>query len=151
MSDNKLEKYLKLRDSVKDVNMNNILDKILSGEEISNRETDFLSKYEDVLDLELSDLSYLSKNITFNKISDLIDKGKKVLCDLCDRNGKINNYILSIDNNFESDICTLISNKGDKITLNDNFLYNIKYNFKKDIYVLTKQDEFFEKIEIDNE
>lgn len=149
MYNNNLDKYLKLRDSIKDINLNNILDKILSGEEISDREVEFLSKYEDVLDLELSDLSYLSKNITFNKISDLINKDKKVLCDLCDRNGKINNYILSIDNNFENDICTLTSNKGDKIILSDNFLYNIKYNFKKDIYILSKQDEFYEKIEIE--
>ena len=40
---------------------------------------------------------------------------------------------------------------NEKHTLEDRFLYNIIYNIKKDEYSLESQDEYFEKIEANNE
>lgn len=147
----KWSKYLTLRESVKDDELNRILDKISSHQKLTSREEEFLSKYDQIMDKDLTDMSHLSKNTVFDKISELLEKGKKVICDLYDKDGQINDEIVSVENDFENDTCLLHLKHGDKTQLHDRFLYNINYDFNHDTYSLNSQDEFFEKIPVSDE
>jgi hypothetical protein len=141
-------KYLSLRESVKDDELNRILDKISSHQKLSDREEQFLAKFDQVVDTDLSDMSHLSKNTAFDKVSNLLERGKKVICDLYDKDGQINDQIISVENDFESETCILNLKHGDEAELNDRFLYTINYDFSHDTYSLRSQDEFFEKLPV---
>jgi len=93
----------------------------------------------------------LSKNVAFKRVKQLLDSQKKVICDLHDRDGKIGLQIIDIENDIEKDFCKVILKEGVIAKLKDNFLYNIIYNLKKNLYSLTEQDEYFEKIEHSND
>jgi hypothetical protein len=146
----KILKYYLFGESVKEMEMNRILDKVSDKFKLSEREKRFLDLYQNTKDDDMKDFLYLSKNSTFNKISSLLEKGKKVICDLHDRNGKIGLSIIGVTNSFEGDSCTVTMKGGDKHSLHDKFLYNIIYNTKKDEYSLQEQDEYFEPIKIEN-
>jgi hypothetical protein len=92
------------------------------------------------------DFMYISKNYTFNKIQELLDNKKVIICDLHDRDGKIGLKIIGITNSFTDDDCIVTMKGGIEHKLLDKFLYNIIYNTKKDEYYLEEQDEYFEKI-----
>lgn len=77
MKQQNFKKYMVLRESSKDKVLNTILDKISSGNKITNVEETFLSKYDTILDIDISDLSHLSMSSTFLKISGLLGVGKK--------------------------------------------------------------------------
>ena len=142
----KILKYYLFGESVKEMEMNRILDKVSNKSKLSEREKRFLDLYQNTKEEEMQDFLYLSKNSTFSKISSLLEKGKKIICDLHDRNGKIGLVITGISNSFEDDSCVVIMKGDNKHTLHDKFLYNIIYNTKKDEYSLQEQDEYFEKI-----
>ena len=143
--------YFNLRESLKEVELNQILDKISKKMKLTYGEESFLSKFGKVKDDDLKDYKMLSMQSTFEKISDLINNNKKVICDLYDKNGKIGIQIISIYNDYENEICILELKNGEKIDLKDNYLYNIIYNIQKDSYSLQAEDEFFEKIPVKNE
>lgn len=151
MDNNILTKYISLRGSLKDEEVNRILEKIIDHKDITLKEQEFLSKYDEIVESDLLDLSHLSKNVTFDKIVKLLERGKKVICDLYDKNGQINDEIISIQNDFEHEECILKLKHGETAKLSDRFLYNIDYNIKKDIYSVKSQDEYFEKIEINKD
>jgi hypothetical protein len=142
----KLVDYYLLGKSLKEIEMNRILDKIYKKIKISDKEKRFLDLYNQTSDEEGRDLMFLSKNSTFRKVKDLLDKDKKVICDLHDRDGKIGLPIIDITNDIESSTCDVIM-KNETHQLHDRFLYNIIYNNKKKEYSLQEQDEYFEKIE----
>ncbi len=142
----KLIKYYILGESLKEIEMNRILDKIYKKLKITSKEKVFLDLYNHTSNDDDKDLMYLSKNSTFRKVKDLLDRGKKVICDLHDRDGKIGLPIIDISNNIESETCDVIM-KNENHQLHDKFLYNVIYNTKKDEYSLQEQDEYFEKIE----
>jgi len=147
----KILKYYLFGESVKEMEMNRILDKVSVKSKLSDREKRFLDLYQiNKDDEEMKDFLYLSKNTAFNKISSLLEKGKKVICDLHDRNGKIGLQVTGITNSFEDDSCTVVMKGNNKHDLHDKFLYNIIYNTKKDEYSLQEQDEYFEPIKIEN-
>ena len=143
--------YFNLRESLKEVELNQILDKISKKMKLTYGEESFLGKFGKVKDDDLKDYKMLSMQSTFEKISDLINNNKKVICDLYDKNGKIGIQIISIYNDYENEICILELKNGEKIDLKDNYLYNIIYNIQKDSYSLEAEDEFFEKIPVKNE
>ena len=143
--------YLNLRESLKEVELNQILDKISKKLKLTYGEESFLNKFGKVKDDDLKDYKMLSMQSTFEKISDLINNNKKVICDLYDKYGKIGIQIISIYNDYENEICILELKNGEKIDLKDNYLYNIIYNIQKDSYSLEAEDEFFEKIPVKNE
>ena len=147
----KWSKYLTLRESVKDDKLNRILDKISDGKKLTPREEDFLKKYDEIVDSEISDFTHLSKNTSFDKLQELLSKNKKVICDLYDKDGKINDQIVSVENDFENETAILNLKHGDKNELSDRFLYNILYDFNTDSYSLKAQDEFYEKLPIKND
>jgi hypothetical protein len=147
----KLIKYYLLGESVKEIELNRILDKINFKKKLSDKEINFLNLYQITRDDDMKDFMYLSKNSTYDKIKDLLDKEKKVICDLCDKYGKIGLKIVDIENDFEEDECILHLKGDEKFILEDKFLYNLIYNKNKDEYSLQEQDEYYEKIEAINE
>ena len=142
----KLVDYYVLRKSLKEIEMNRILEKIYKKIKISTKEKKFLDLYNRTTEEVGKDLMLLSKNATFRKTKELLDKGKKVICDLHDRDGRIGLEILELNNDIESATCDIIM-KNEKQQLHDRFLYNIIYNSKKKQYSLQEQDEYYEKIE----
>jgi hypothetical protein len=143
--------YLSLRNSLKDDHLNQILDKIHSGEMISKSEGIFLQKFDSIIESDQRDYSHLSKNQVFDKICYLLDSGKNVVCNLYDKDGIINDKIIKIENFFEKDCCVLTLKHGEVAKLFDKFLYKLSYNIKKNEYYLESQDEYFEKIIHNNE
>ena len=149
MNFSKFIKHYILRESIKDIEMNRILDKIYRNKELSDRERRFIDLYYQKLDDK--DYMYLSKNSTFDIISKLLKNNKKVICDLHDRNGKFGLPIISIVNDFEKESCVIIMKGDEKHELYDRFLYNIIYNNRKDEYSVQEQDEYFEKIPVNGD
>ena len=141
----------KMNESVRGEEMDRILDKISNGESLSDMENRFLNRFNTTTDNDFKDFSYLTRSDAFEKIRDILDNNKKVICDLFDSNGQIGIEILSIYNNFDTEKCYMILKNGEKIELRDNFLYNIIYSVKKDEYSLQSQDEYYERIPIKNE
>lgn len=142
----KIIKYYLFGKSIKEMEINKILDKISGKSKLPEKDKKLLDLYQSIKEEDMQDFLYLSKNSTFNKISSLLEKGIKVICDLHDRNGKIGLEIVEIINYIDDDSCA-ITVKGDiKHNLYDSFLYNIIYNIKKNEYSLQEQDEYFEKI-----
>lgn len=147
----KIIKYYLLGESLREIELNRILDKIGKKKKLSKRESDFLDLYQATREDEMKDFMLLSKNATFAKIKDILENDKKIICNLEDNNGKFGLLIISIENDFEEDNCIITMRGNEKHTLEDRFLYNIIYNIKKDEYSLESQDEYFEKIEANNE
>lgn len=132
--------------SLKDIEMNRILEKISDKKKLSVKEKEFLELYQSLTDDDFRDYVYLSKNSTFHKITQLLEKGKKVICDLHDKDGKIGLQIVAVENQFETETCKLTFKNETFYYLQDKFLYNLFYNIKKNEYSLQEQDEYFEKI-----
>ena len=139
-------KYYVLRESIKEIELNSILDKISNGKLLTDRENNFLNLYNDTLDSDLKDYSYLSRYLVTNKISEYLDRNKKIYCDLYDRDGKISQLILSVDK-----ITFKLTLKHGEYTMEYRYLYNLIYDIKKDQYSLTVQDEYFEEINVTND
>jgi hypothetical protein len=144
-------KYYLFNESVKEMELNKILDKVSNRKSLTARERNFLELYKTTREEDMKDFLYISKNSAFKKISELLEIGKKVICDLHDRNGKIGLEITGIENNFEEDTCIITMKGEEKHQLHDKFLYNLIYSIKKDQYSLQEQDEYFEKIESKDE
>lgn len=151
MTFKKFISYFKLNESLKEVRLNQILDKISKKVTLSKTEQEFLDHYDQTSDEDLMDYRLLSKETTFTKISNLLDEGKKVICNLFDRDGKIGIQIAQIYNNYEDEISIMTLKNGEKVKLKDNILYNIIYNTNKDEFSLEMEDEFFEKLPIKND
>lgn len=132
--------------TIKEQELNSILQKIHNGVYISDSERNFLMNFDVISEKELSDFSHLSKNQVFEKICSLINNNKKVICNLYDKDGKINEQIVSITNDFESESCILFLKHDIKYKICDNFLYKLTYDLQKDIYSLESNGEFYEKI-----
>lgn len=147
----KIIKYYLLGESLREIELNRILDMIGKKKKLSERERNFLDLYQSTREDEMKDFMLLSKNATFTKVKDLLENYKRIICNLEDNNGKFGLLITNIENDFEEDNCIISMRGNEKHTLEDRFLYNIIYNIKKDEYSLESQDEYFEKIEANNE
>ena len=147
----RLIKYYLLGESLKEIEMNKILDKISRKKKLTIREKNFLELYNETSEDDERDYMMLSKNVAFKRLKHLLDGGKKILCDLHDRNGKIGLQIIDLENDIENEFCEIKLKDQSIFKLQDKFLYNITYNLKKNLYSLTEQDEYFEKIEHTND
>jgi hypothetical protein len=143
----KVLKYYLLGESLKEIEINRILNKISKKSFITEREKNFIELYN--YKNEDKDLMYLSKNTTCERIKSFLDVGKKVICDLQDRDGQIALPILDLQNNYDDEFGLIIM-KNETHKLNDKFLYNLIYNKKLNRYSLQEQDEYFEKLEVRN-
>lgn len=92
------------------------------------------------------DYMMLSKNVTFYRLKDMLNKQVKIICNLKDRDGKIGEKLLDIKT--ENSSHKLILHKNTPCELSDRFLYNIKYNESKKVYSLEEHGEYFEKIKV---
>lgn len=115
----------------KDINMKGIFEVL---EEIAKRQ-----RYDD------RDYMLLSKNVTYEKVRQLLDNNKKVVCDIHDRDGLIGLLIQDVTNNIAKDECKVIM-RDMTILLNERFLYNIIYNVDKNRYSLQEQAEYMGKL-----
>ena len=143
--------YLSLSESLKEIELNKILDKISKSISLSSKEKEFLGKYDNIDDDDLKDFKMLSLQSTFEKLQKLIDVNKKVICNLIDKNGRIGIQITSLYSDYENEVYILNLKNGEKIELKDNYLYNIIYNLQRDTYYLETEEEFFEKLPVRNE
>ena len=150
MNIKKMIQHYILGDSLKEIEINRILNKICSKSKLTTKERSFLDLYNETQKLnDNRDYMLLSKSVVANRISELISKGKKVICDLHDRDGKIGLEIIDVRNDYDLDTYTLIMKSSIKQNLHDKFLYNLIYNIKKNLYSLQEHDEYYEKIEVD--
>jgi hypothetical protein len=143
----KVFKYYLLGESLKEIEIDRILSKISKESVLTDREKKFIDLYNHKNDDK--DLMYLSKNTTCERIKFFLDVGKKVICDLHDRNGLIGLPVLDVDNKYDEENGLIIM-KNENHELNDKFLYNLIYNKKLNRYSLQEQDEYFEKLEVRN-
>jgi hypothetical protein len=144
--------YYLLKKSVKEMEVSKIMNKISKNKDLTKREISFLELYKATTFKEdMKDFLYLSKNSTFSKILELLESDIKVTCNLHDRNGKFGLEIVKIENNFEEETCLITMKHEEYHKLHDKFLYNLIYSNKKNEYSLEEQDEYFEKIEKENE
>jgi len=139
-----------VNESVKDDELNRILDKMSEGKPLNDVEKRFLSMFDKSNEDDYKDFSYLTKNDAFDRIKDILSEGRKVICDLYEKN-KVGIEIVSVFNQFESESCFIVLKDGERIELKDNYLYNIVYDIKKDEYSLQSQDQYYEKIPIKDE
>jgi len=140
----------KIEESLKDKQLNRILDKLIKGD-ISPRERKFLDNYDERSDKDIMDFHMLDKLSTFNKITSIIEQNKKIICNLTDRNGKLGIEIQTITNNYRQQETIMFLANGEEVILKDNYLYNIIYNFQKDTYSLEEHEEYFEKIPVSSD
>jgi len=146
----KIERFIKyylFNESVKQMEVKRIMDKVSRKKQLTKREQSFLELYNSTQKEEMKDFLYLSKNSTFSKILELLEKRIKVICNLHDKNGKFGMEIIKIENNFEEETCTVTMVHDEHHKLHDKFLYNLIYNTKRNEYSLEEQDEYFEKLE----
>jgi hypothetical protein len=143
--------YFKFNESFKETRLNQILDKLSNRTKLTKQDQDFLDNYSQINDEDLMDYKMLSKESTYERINSLLMNDKKVICNLHDRDGRIGLEIKSIKNDFQTETSILTLKNGEKIELKDNILYNILHNQQKNEWSLEMEDEFFEKIPIDNE
>jgi hypothetical protein len=152
MNFKKFFSYFNLKESYfKDDKLNSILDKINKGLRITTREKEFLDNFEKSEDFDFQDYKMMTKNSAFNKIVELLENNKKIICNLTDRDGKIGLPIKHIHNDYRLEKMFMEISNGEKIELKDNFFYELNYNFDKDQYSLETSDEFFEKIPVKND
>lgn len=148
MSTKKVLKHYLLGESLKEIEINRILTKVSKKSTLNDREARFLELYNHINDDK--DLMHLSKNSTCERIKFFLDNGKKVICDLHDRNGLIGLPIIDINNNYDDEYGLIIM-KSETYQLKDSFLYNLVYDKKLNRYSLQEQDEYFEKLEVRND
>ena len=142
-------KYHLLNEKNKNMEFEKIMDKISKNKSISKKEKIFLKLF--TSKKIKKDYLYLSKNFTFYKIIELLEEDLIIICNLKDRDGKIGLKILKVENNFEEDTCKVIMENKVTHNLEDKYLYNLIYNIENNEYSLEEQDEYFEKIEFNND
>lgn len=128
-------------DNSKISELNQILDKISISKELSAREINFLENFDTIKDEDLKDYHYLSLIDLFYLICKL---NKSVICDIKDKDGKINQEIISVDYDYNNSQITLGLKHG-IYRLSDNNLYRMIYQFKHDNYSLDIESEYYEK------
>jgi hypothetical protein len=142
--------YFNLTNSIKEIELNKILDKIAKKVKLSKEEAKFLDSYQDIEEEDIKNLMLLTCQTTFEKLKNLIDKNKKVICNLSDRDGKLGIQINSVYCDYEHESYYLNLKNNQQVLLKDNLFYNIIYILQKDLYSLETEDEFFEKISVKN-
>lgn len=116
------------------IKMGNGLLNILSNKKVDNNHIDKNNLYKS--HLLLSDFQ------TLKIIDKLLDNKETVISNLCDRNGPVYDKIISIEGK------TVITEKKHHLTLSDNFLYNIHFDNKNNVFNLEEHDEYYEEIPV---
>lgn len=141
-------KYFNIKESFKEKRLNSILMKINNKEQLTKVEKEFLDRYNDINDEDIKDHMMITMSTAYNVISNILQKGTKIICNLTDRDGRINSEIKSIERDYENELCILTLKNGENFKMRDNFLYNIIYNIDNNDFSLEIHDEYFEKIPV---
>lgn len=141
-------KYNFIKETLKDRYLNQILEKIGMGKDITKGEREYLENF-DSNNFNPEDMSHLSNSQLIFKIEELLKNGSIIYCDLCDRDGKIGIKIQKTE--YINEDCYLILKNNEKVKLQDNLLYNIYYIVKENKYSIQQQDEYYEKVSIKND
>lgn len=149
MKVNKWIKHVIFKKSLKEIELDRILDKINDGEELTQRERRFLDLYKTSTSEDLQDYVFLTDKSVYQKLNDLLEKKVKVVCNLTDDKGNIGKEIISVFINYESDIIVLKLKGGSSLILRDHFFYSI-INMG-DYYTLESGERFIEKSELDRD
>ena len=80
MTFKKFLSYFKLDESLKEIRLNQILDKISKKIKLTKSEQEFLDHYDETSDEDIMDFKMLSKELTFSKIVELLESNKKIIC-----------------------------------------------------------------------
>lgn len=142
----KLELKFTSKSNIKLNELNQILDKISINQGLSEREMSFLQDYEEIDESELKDYNFLSLMDLFYIICKI---KKEIICDIKDKFGKINQQIKSVEY-LHDEYKIILGLKHGTFSLTDNFLYKLTYEFKHDNYSLDIENEYYEKIKLDN-
>jgi len=137
-----------LNETVKEVTLNKILDKLSKKKSISDIEKEFLDNFEKS---DGRDWRMISKEDLVKVVRNLLSKGEKVICNLHDRDGKIGLQVTEIVNKFGDETTTLLLKGDENIKLSDRFLYNIIWNIRGNYYSIEEDSEYFEKIPVKND
>jgi hypothetical protein len=113
-----------MNESVKEDELNRILDKMSDGKTLTEIEKKFLSMFSKTDEDDYKDFQYLTKNDAFEKIKNILSEGRKIICDLYEKN-KVGIEIVSVYNQFDSESCYIVLKDDERIELKDNYLYNI--------------------------
>lgn len=136
---------MKANISIREAQLNAILDKMNSGQKLSSKERSLLDLFSQLEDDIFQDFRLISKSRTLDTISNLLDIDVDVICNLCDKQGPIDEKIYDV----QDDILILLRN-DQHIKLEDRFLYDIIYNPKRMCYSLECTNEYFEEALINN-
>lgn len=137
-----------INETVKEVTLNKILDKLSRKKTISDSEREFLDNFEKS---EGRDWRMISKEDLAKETRNLLSRGEKVICNLHDRDGKIGIQVKEVINRFGDETTTLVLKGGENIKLSDRFLYNIIWKTKDNYYSIEEDSEYFEKIPVKND
>jgi hypothetical protein len=140
-------RHVFLNESVKEAELNRILDKISAGNILTDKEQSFLDLYNTLKDRDVQDYVLLSKQSVAEKIQELIDNGAIIICNMVDRNGPIGLKIVNQKMNWDSETVELTLDKGEKYLLDDKYLYNL-FNKGNNKWSLEPHSEYFEKIPV---
>lgn len=143
-------RHVFLKESVKEAELNRILDKISDGKNLDDREQSFLNLYNTIKDRDIQDYVLLTKQSVSERLQELIDSGATIVCNLVDRNGPIGLKILDQKSDWNADKVMLHLDKGEQFSLDDKFLYNI-INKGGNKWSLEAHSEYFEKIPVKGE
>lgn len=133
-------------ETLKSEKLNHILDKVSKKEALNNEENDFLKDYNILNENDMKSYHCLSNSAVYYMITDLLSKGKKIISNIEDRDGRIMSPI--IHTYLSNDKYYIEHRNGLKIELFDRYMFNIDYQ-SKNIYSLYTYDEYFEEMVIE--
>jgi hypothetical protein len=114
-----------MNESVKEDELNRILDKMSDGKTLTEIEKKFLSMFSKTDEDDYKDFQYLTKNDAFEKIKNILSEGRKIICDLYEKN-KVGIEIVSVYNQFDSESCYIVLNemkRQETSTISSNKVY----------------------------
>ena len=142
-------RYVVFKESIKETELNRILDRVSGGKELTNKERNFLDLYNTIKDKDIQDYLLLSKQSAFERIKEIVDEGGIVICNIPDRDGPIGLKVINMIYDWNSERVELELDKGIKHYLDDKYLYNI-VGKGKNKWSLEIHDEYHEKAIISN-
>lgn len=135
--------------SLKSKQLNWILDKISENENLSDKEINFLDNLQDIDDCFFGEFGMLTNKDIAEKIEYLLKLEFEIICNLCDDFGPIQEKIIDV---YEKDnIRVLLLEKNNHFDLEDNYLYDLRYDFKYSRFSVESNNKYFELIPIKND
>lgn len=127
--------------SIKENLIDSILDKIVVNN-ITQKDIDMLNL---VNSKEIKEHHLVSVNSLIQILNQLLEENERIFCKLTDSQGEINLFVTGVETSNE--LHFLILNK-ETFKLGDNFLYNIRFDFEKNYWIIEYSQVYSEEISI---